>query len=195
MANRSVEMDAAARELNRIAKEARKLRKIIDKLSKQARVTLGLYVMRQEQFGEGESHEAVRNQIEGLLHSGSSGLALQKVDYLSWAVGRIGSAAATETWSKRQDGDPAPWKSDDNRKRPYVDTFNRFLIELGGVVRACNGTLCFEQNGLNDDLKVFLQAASSYLPNEFTPKEVFDAGKDGNHAANSLLKKFTSLWS
>ena len=39
IARRSVEMDSAAKELGRIAKDARKLKTKIDKLSKQARVT------------------------------------------------------------------------------------------------------------------------------------------------------------
>jgi hypothetical protein len=195
MANRSVEMDAAAKELNRVAKEARKLKSNIDKLSKQARVTLGLYALRLERFGEVESHEAVRNQIEDLLHSGSIGQAVQKVDYLSWVVGRIGSAATTETWPKRQKGNPIPWNNDYARENPYVDTFNLFMIELGEVVRACNGALRFEQNDMGDDIKAFLNAASSYLPNEFIPREVFFAVANGNHAAPSRLKKLTSLWS
>ncbi len=193
MANRSVEMDAAAKELNRVAKEAGKLKKNIDKLSKQARVTLGLYAMRLERFGEAESHEAVRNQIEDLLHSAGAGQAVQKVDALSWAVGRIGSAAATETWPKCQKSNPAPWKRNGKRKSPYVDTFNLFMIELGVAVRACNGALRLERDDMGDDLKAFLRAASLYLPNEFIPNDVLYPGANRQRAAGWRLKKLMSL--
>jgi len=192
MATRSVEMTAAAKELNRVAKEARKLKKNIDRLGAQARMTLGLYALRLDEFGEAESHEAIRNQIEALLQAGISGQAIQKVDYLSWAVGRIGSAAATETWSKGQN-DPAPWQSRDS-KSPYVDTFNRFIVELGETVRACNGAPGFEQYNLGDGLRTFLKAASSYLPNGFIPKEALYPPANGNHAAVSPRKGLMSFW-
>ncbi len=194
MATRSVEMDAAAKELNRVAKEARKLKKNIDKLSNQARMTLGLYALRLDEFGEAGPHEAVRNQIEALLQAGSLGQAIQKVDYLSWAVGRIGSAAATETWSKRQNGSPPPWRSDDRCKGPHTDTFNRFIMELGEAVRACNGVPGFEQYDINDGLRAFLKAASSYLPDGFVPKEVLNPGANGNRAAGSPRRGFMSFW-
>jgi hypothetical protein len=194
MATRSVEMDAAAKELDRVVKEAQKLKKNIDKLSEQARMALGLYALRLDQFGEADSHETVRNQIEALLQAGSSGQAVQKVDYLSWAVGRIGSAAATVTWSKQQNGSPAPRQSYESCKRPHVDTFNRFIMELGEVVRACNGAPEFEQYDIGDGLRAFLKAASSYLPNGFTPKEVLYPPANGNRAAGSPRKGFMSFW-
>jgi hypothetical protein len=188
-------MDAAAKELNRIAKEARKLKANIDKLSSQARVTLGLYVMRLEQFGEAGAHEAVRDQIEDLLQAGSAGQAVQKVSQLSWAVGRIQSAAATETWPKHQKASPAPWKRGSNRTGPYIDTFDRFMIELGETVRACNGALRINQNDINDDLSAFLRAASPYLPDGFIPWDVLDPSAKADRSPRSRLKKLTSLWS
>lgn len=194
MANRSVEMDAAAKELNRIAKEAGKLKKNIDKLSPQARMTLGLYALRLDQFGEAESDEAVRNQIEALLQAGSSGQAIPKVDYLSWAVGRIGSAAATKTWSKRQNGNPAPWQGADSSKNPHIDTFNRFIVELREAVRACNGAPGFEQYDISDGLRAFLKAASSCLPDGFIPNEVLYPAENGSHAAVSRRKGLMSFW-
>src|SRR5215469_16154105 len=178
LASRSVEMDAAAKELSRIAKEAQRLKDNIDKLSGPARVTLGLYVTRLEQFGETESYEAMRNQIEDLLQGGS-GRALEKVDYLSWAVSRIKSAAATETWPKRQKESPAPWKRGVSRSGPYIDTFERFVIELGGMVRACHGALRIDPNDANDDLSAFLKAATPYLPNEFIPWDVLEPSPKG----------------
>ena len=195
MATRSVQMEAAAKELGRVAKDARKLKKNIDKLSEQARVTLGLYVLRLEQFGEAGSQEAVRNQIEDLLHSDSVGAALQKVDSLSWAIGQIESAAATEAWPKHQKANPASWKSDANRRTPYVDIFNRFVTELGEVVRACKGTLPIEQNAMGDDLEAFLRVASAYLPNEFIPQEMFHSGAGRDRGAGWRLRKLASLWS
>ena len=68
IALRAVEMDAVSRELGRVAREARKLQKSIDGLSERARMTLGLYALRLDQFGEAEAHETVRNQIEDLLN-------------------------------------------------------------------------------------------------------------------------------
>jgi hypothetical protein len=195
LACRSIEMDAAAKELGRIAKEARKLKETVDKLSGPARVTLGLYVARLEQFGETESPEAMRNQIEDLLQGGGTGQALQKVDYLSWAVGRILSAAATETWPKRQKESPAPWKRGVSRNGPHIDTFDRFVIELGGTVRACNGALRIEQDNPNDDLTIFLRAASAYLPEGFIPWDVLEPRPDGKSTSNSPLKKLMSFWS
>ena len=102
MATRSVEMDSAANELGRIAKDARKLKAKIDRLSKQARVTLGLHALRLDRYGEAESHETVRDQIEDILCSGNLDQAVQKVGYLAWAVGRLGSAAGAETWPRPQ---------------------------------------------------------------------------------------------
>jgi hypothetical protein len=195
LATRSVEMDAAAKELGRIAKEARKLKEYIDKLNGPARVTLGLYVARLEQFGETESNEAMRNQIEDLLQGGGAGQALQKVEYLSWAVGRIQSAAATETWPKSQKDSPAPWKRGVNRTGPLIDTFDRFVTELGGTVRACNGMLWIEQHNPNDDLSAFLKAASSYLPSGFIPWDVLEPTPNGKSAPGSPLKKLISFWS
>jgi len=195
LASRSIEMDAAAKELSRIAKEAQKLKDTIDKLRGPARVTLGLYVTRLEQFGETESYEAMRNQIEDLLQGGS-GQALQKVDYLSWAVDRIKSAAATETWPKRQKDTPAPWKRGVSRSGPHIDTFERFVIELGGTVRACHGALRIEPDNANDDLGAFLKAASPYLPDGFIPWDVLEPSPNGNRASSgSPLKKLVSFWS
>jgi hypothetical protein len=195
LACRSVEMDAAAKELGRIAKEARKIKENIDKLSGQARVTLGLYVTRLEQFGETESHEAMRNQIEDLLQTGGAGQALQKVDYLSWAVGRIQSAAATETWPKHHKDSAVPWKRGASRTGPHIDTFDRFVAELVGTVRTCHGALWIEQNNPNDDLTAFLQAASPYLPSGFIPWDVLEPSPNGKSPSTSPLKKLRSLWS
>jgi hypothetical protein len=195
LANRSIEMDAAAKQLNRIAKEARKLKDNIDKLSSQARVTLGLYVMRLEQFGETGSHEAVRDQIEDLLQAGSAGQAVQKVEHLSWAVGRIQSAAATETWPKRQQASPAPWKRGASRTGPHIDMFDRFMVELSGAVRACNGALRIDQDTINDDLTAFLRAASPYLPGGFVPWDALDPAAKADRSPRSRLKRLTSLWS
>jgi hypothetical protein len=195
LASRSIEMDAAAKELSRITKEARKLKDHIDKLSGPARVTLGLYVTRLEQFGETESHEAMRNQIEDLLQGGGAGQATQKVDHLSWAVGRIQSAAATETWPKLQKDTPVPWKRGAGRTGPHIDTFDRFVTELGGTVRACNGVLRIDRDNPDDDLAAFLKAASSYLPGGFIPWDVLEPSPNGKSAPNSPLKKLMSFWS
>ncbi|MGA7325871.1 MAG: hypothetical protein WBX25_15635 [Rhodomicrobium sp.] len=195
MASRSVGMNEVANELDRVAKAARKLKKNVDALSKQARLTLGLYALRLEQFGEANSPETSRNQIEDLLNRESIELAVQKVDHLSAVVGRIGSASATETWPKRQKGNPASRRKDNNRTTPYVETFNRFVLELGDVVRACNGALRLEQDNIGDDVKAFFEAASPYLPNEFIPTDVFHAAQDRGRAKGPRLKMLTSLWS
>src|SRR5262249_11658124 len=177
-------------------KEGRKVKENIDKLSDQARVTLGLYVLRLEQFGETESHEAMRNQIEDLLQGGGAGQAVQKVDYLSWAVARIQSAAATETWPKQQKDSPEPWKRGVSRTGPHIDTFGRFVAELVGTVRACNGMLRIEQHNPNDDLTAFLKAATSYLPTGFIPWDVLEPSPNGKSApSSSPLKKLMSFWS
>jgi hypothetical protein len=195
LASRSAEMDGAAKELGRVAKEARKLKETIDRLSGPARVTLGLYVSRLEQFGETESHEAMRNQIEDLLQAGGAGQAVQKVDYLSWAVGRIQSAAATETWPKNQKDAPAPWKRGVSRSGPHIDTFDRFVAELTATVRACNGMLRIDPNSVNDDLTAFLKAATPYLPGGFIPWDVLEPAPNGKSASGSPLKKLMSFWS
>ncbi|HZV21498.1 MAG TPA: hypothetical protein VE986_08135, partial [Hyphomicrobiales bacterium] len=173
LATRSVEMDAVAKELDRIARGARKLKSDIDKLGDNARLTLGLYALRLERFGEVGSHESVRNQIEDLLQSGSANHSLQKVEALSRIIDRIASAAATETWPKPKTGFLPPWKTENGRSTPYIDTFNRFVTELGEAVRTCKGAVRFEHNAISDDLRAFLKAASPYLPNSFTPQEVF----------------------
>jgi hypothetical protein len=155
-------------------------------------VSFGLYTLRLEQFDKADSHETVRDQIEQLLHSGGFDQAVHRVDHLSWEVGRMESAAATETWPKRQKGSRAPWKSDN--KTPQIDTFNRFVIELGKAVRACHGPIRFEPHNINDDLTAFLKAAAPYLPNKFIPEEVFGAGGRDKRSLASRLKKLTALW-
>jgi len=190
IARRSVEMDSAAKELGRIAKDARKLKTKIEKLSKQARVTLGLHALRLDRYGEAESPEAVRDQIEDILRSGCLDQAIQKVDYLSWAVGRLGSAAAAETWPRLQKGSPSRWKMADDRMAPYRDTFDRFVIELGKAVEVCNGPGRFDPNGTNSYLISFLEAALPYLPKGFVPRELFESHKNGERSASPRPKKF-----
>jgi hypothetical protein len=194
IAGRSIQMDAATKELGRVANDARKLKNKIDKLSKQARGTFGLYALRLEQFDEADSHEAVRNQIEDILHSGSFDRAVQKVEYLSWTVGRIASAAATETWPKRPNSSMAASKRGKGTKAPYVDTFNRFVIELDQVVRACNSPLRFEPNDMTDGLTAFLEAASAHLPNGFIPEDVFYTGQNSKRTVGSRLKRLMPFW-
>src|SRR5579862_7655372 len=50
LASRSVEMDTVAKELDRVAKGARRLKGDFDKLSDKGRFTLGLYATRLERF-------------------------------------------------------------------------------------------------------------------------------------------------
>jgi hypothetical protein len=195
IALRAVEMDAVSRELGRVAREARKLQKSIDGLSERARMTLGLYALRLDQFGEAEAHETVRNQIEDLLNGGSLEQASPKVDYLSWTAGRLGSAAATETWPKPQNGNPALWGSgNSNRSTPHLDTFNGFVIELGNMVRACNSPLSFQPDAISDGLRTFLEAAKPYLPDGFIPDEAFDTGEETKRTGSSPLNRLTSFW-
>src|SRR5271165_2505208 len=143
IATRSVEMDSAAQELGQIAKDARKLKAKIDKLSEPARLTLGLHALRLDQYGEAEAHETVRDQIEDILCSGNLDQAVQKAGYLAWAVGRLGSAAGAETWSSVQRDGPARWKNADSRMTPHLDTFDHFVIELVKAIEACNGSVRF----------------------------------------------------
>ena len=130
IAARSVEMDTVAKELDRVTKAARRLKEDIDKLSPQARATLGLYALRLDQFSEADPQEAVRNQIEDLVNAGGYGHAGPKVAQLSWAAGRIEAAAATETWPRPKSRQP---RSLEKRQRPE-DTLHRHLQSL------CDGT-------------------------------------------------------
>ncbi len=68
-----MEWNTAAKELDRVAKAARRLKEDIDKLYPQARATLGLYALRLDQFSEADPEEAVRNQVEGLRQRGGDG--------------------------------------------------------------------------------------------------------------------------
>jgi hypothetical protein len=191
LARRSVAMNAAAKELDRVAKDARGLKRDIDKLSRQARATFGLYALRLERFNEADLPETARNQIEELLQSGGFDQAVPKIDHLSWVVGRIASAAATETWAKRKKGGLVPWINDN--KTPYIDTFNRFVVELGTAVRTCHCPMRFDPDDINDALTAFLEAATPYLPNEFIPEEVFDAGRHDKRSLSSRLKRLTTF--
>jgi hypothetical protein len=195
MASRSVEMDAVAKELGQVVKDARKLKEDIDKLSPQARMTLGLYALRLDKFSELDPHEAARNQIEDLVNLGGSGQAGPKVGQLSWAAGRIESAAATETWPKPKSGGLAPWKIGGNPNTPFIETFDRFVIELSKAVQACNSPLQFDPNNISSDLTAFLEAAAAHLPSGFVPDEVFHPEENGKAAGDSRMKKLTAFWS
>ena len=130
IAVRSVEMDTAAKELDRVAKSARKLKEDIDKLSPQARATLGLYALRLDQFSEADQHEAVRNQIEDLVNAGGYGQS-----------GPEGGSTELGRWQDRSGGrhrDVAEAESRqprplEKRQRPE-DTLHRHLQSL------CDGT-------------------------------------------------------
>ena len=195
IAARSVEMDTAAKELDRVAKAARKLKEDIDKLSPQARATLGLYALRLDQFSEADEQEAVRNQIEDLVNAGGYGQAGPKVAQLSWAAGRIEAAAATETWPRPKAGNLAPWKNGSDPKIPYIDTFNRFVMELAWAVHACHSPLRYDPNDLSNELLAFLEAATPLLPNGFIPPEVFQKEEPVKAPADSRLKKLSLFWS
>jgi hypothetical protein len=190
IATRSVEMDLAAKELGRIAKDARKLKTKLDQLSKQGQVTLGLHALRLDRYGEADSHAAVRDQIEEILCSGELDQAVKKVGYLAWAVGRLGSAAGAETWPRPRNGAPARWKKADYRAAPYLDTFDHFVIELGKAIEACNGAVRFSPHETNTHLIDFLEAAMPYLPDGFVPKEVFESHSNGERAENLRPKMF-----
>jgi hypothetical protein len=192
MAIRSVEMDKAAKELAGVAKDALKLKSRIDKLGGLARTTLGLYALRLDNYGEADSHETAREQIEELLRSGFMDQALQKVEYLSWAVGRIEAAATTETWPQADKGEKTPWKS---IPTPLVHTFNRFVIELGEVVRGCNSPLVFDPAEITLSLVAFLKAATPFLPTEFVPKEVYEAGEPKEPVVSASPLKKLMFWS
>lgn len=194
MASRSVEMDAVAKELGQIAKDARKLKDDLDKLSPQARMTLGLYALRLDKFGELDPAEAVRNQIEDLVNAGGTEQAGPKVGQLSWVAGRIELAAVTETWPKPKSGGLAPWKNGAGRNTPRIDTFNRFVAELGKAVQACSSPLQFEPETMSSGLVAFLEAAVPLLPEGFIPDEVFQPEEPAKGAGDSRLKKL-AFWS
>ncbi|MGO9483438.1 MAG: hypothetical protein ACLPX9_02475 [Rhodomicrobium sp.] len=196
IAARSAEMDAVADELGRVARDARKLKQTIEKLTPQARTAFGLYALRLEKFSEADSHESVRNQIEDLVNSGASGQAGPKVAQLIWAAGRIESAAATETWPRQRKGMPPLWKtgSGPGRETPHAATFSHFVIELGKAIQACNSPLQFEPDNIDGGLTAFLEAAAPHLPNEFIPKEVLSPDQGGKAAGDSRLKKLTAFW-
>ena len=195
IAVRSVEMDTAAKELDRVAKSARKLKEDIDKLSPQARATLGLYALRLDQFSEADPQEAVRNQIEDLVNVGGYGQAGPKIAQLSWAAGRIEAAAATETWPRQKGGNLAPWKNGGDPKLPHIDTFNRFVMELAWAAHACHSPLRFEPDNMSGELIAFLEAAVPLLPNGFIPPEVFQKEEPAKAPSNSRLKKLSAFWS
>lgn len=191
IASRSVAMNEAAKELANLARDAIKLKAKVEKLSPQARAALGLYALRLDRYGEIDSHEALRDQIEDILKAGGVDQAFQKVDYLSWSAGRLGLAATTETWPR----------SEGARKRggdgvtPHVDTFNRFVNELGEILQACGSPLRFDPANVDENLGAFLEAASPFLPNGFVPDSVFGAGEEEKQVSRSPLRKLKSLWS
>ena len=195
MASRSVEMDTVAKELGQIAKDARKLKESIDKLSPQARLTLGVYALRLDQSSEADQPETVRNQIEDLVNQGGASQAGPKVAQLSWVAGRIESAAATETWPRPKNGALAAWKNGGSRNTPYIETFNRFVAELSQIAQSCNSPLHFDPNNMNSYLVSFLEAAATQLPAGFIPDEVFNPEPADKAASNSRLKKLTAFWS
>jgi hypothetical protein len=194
MASRSIEMDGASKELAQVAKDARKLKESIDKLSPQARMTLGLYALRLDQFAEAEAPEAVRNEIEDLVNHGAVSQTGAKVGQLSWAAGRIEAAAQTETWPKPKNGSLTPWKNN-VRFAPRADTFNMFVIEVGKAAQACNSPLQFDPDNINSDLIAFLEAAQPLLPPGFIPDEVFNPEPAASKPAPSSGLKKLAFWS
>jgi hypothetical protein len=194
IACRTVAMNEAARELANVARDAIKLKARIEKLSPQARAALGLYALRLDRYGETESHEALRDQVEELLQAGGVSQAVQKVDYLSWSAGRIGSAATTEAWP-RSEGKKAARKRGGDGAAPHAETFNRFVIELGETLQACKSPFRFDPADVSEDLAAFLEAASPFLPDGFVPESVFGTGQDDKQASRSPLRKLRSLWS
>ncbi len=193
IASRSVEMDSAARELVAVARDALKLKNRIGKLSPQARTTLGLYALRLDSYGETETHEALREQIEELLQNGGLDQARQKADYLSWFAGRVGSAAATKTWP-RGEGKEAARKKAGERETPHAETFERFVIDLSEVVRACNSPVRFDPANVGESLTAFLEVASPFLPEGFIPEGVFGVEQAEKRVSRSPLRKLKFLW-
>jgi hypothetical protein len=192
MASRSVEMDETAKELGAVVRDALKLKNRIDKLGPQARTALGLYALRLDRYGETESHEAVREQIEELLQHGGLEQAQQKAEYLSWSAGRVASAATTETWPTGEGKEAARKRG--NRARPHADTFNHFVAELSDLVRGCNSPVRFDPGEPGGSLAAFLEAALPFLPGGFVPAEVFGAQAE-KPASRSPLSKLKLLWS
>jgi hypothetical protein len=194
IASRSVEMNEAAKELARVARDAAKLKSRIDALSPRARATLGLYALRLDQYGEAESHEAMREQIEELLQARGVDQALQKVDYLSWSAGRMGSAATTETWPKSGEGRGITRNRGDEGSAPHAETFHRFVIELGAALQACNSPVRFDPGERGASLAAFLEAASPFLPDGFIPEGAFGEERAEKQASRSPLSRLRSLW-
>ena len=128
MASRSVEMDAVAKELGQIGKDARKLKDDLDKLSPQARMTLGLYALRLDKFGELDPAEAVRNQIEDLVNAGGTEQAGPKVGQLSWVAGRIEIGRGDGDLAKTEKRGPGVLEK---RRRPERPT-DRYLQSFCG---------------------------------------------------------------
>jgi hypothetical protein len=196
MASRAIEMDGVGKELAQVAKDARKLKESLDKLSPQARMALGLYGQRLDQFPETEPHEAVRNQIEDLVNVGAAAQAGAKVAQLSWAAGRIEAAANTETWAKPKNGALASWKSSGGgRFAPRAETFELFVTEVGRAAHACNSPLQFDPANITGDLIAFLEAAQPHLPAGFIPDEVFNPEPAAAKPAPSSGLKKLAFWS
>ena len=195
MASRAIEMDNVGKELAQVAKDARKLKEDLDKLSPQARMALGLYALRLDQFAEADASEAVRNQIEDLVNQGASGQAGPKVGQLSWAAGRIEAAASTETWAKPKNGALSSWKNSSSRYSPRVETFELFVIEVGRAAQSCNSPLQFDPGNINGDLIAFLEAARPHLPAGFIPDEVFNPEPAASKPAPSSGLKKLAFWS
>jgi hypothetical protein len=193
IASRSVAMNEAAKELAIVARDAIKLKARIEKLSPQARAALGLYALRLDRYGETESHEALRDQIEEILHAGGVDQAFQKVEYLSWSAGRIGSAATTETWLP-SDGKNAARKRGGDSATPHVETFHHFVNELGDILQACGSPLRFDPANVDENLAAFLEAASPFLPDGFVPESVFGREPAERQGGRSPLRKLRSLW-
>jgi hypothetical protein len=194
IASRSVEMDEAAKELANVVRDALKLKGRIDKLSPQARTTLGLYALRLDRYGETDTHEAVREQIEELLQHGGLEQAQQKAEYLGWSAGRVASAATTETWPRGGDKEAARKRGKD-RPRPHADTFNHFVGELSELVRACHSPVRFDPDEAGGSLAAFLEASLPFLPGGFVPQEVFGAGEAEKPVSRSPLSKLKLFWS
>jgi hypothetical protein len=188
IASRTVAMNEAAKELGRLAKDALKLKAKIDRLSPQARSALGLYALRLDRYGEADSYETMRDQIEELLQAGGVEQAVQKVDYLSWSIGRMETAATTETWPQSESKDAAGGPT------PHLDTFKCFVIELGEMLQTCKSPLRYDPDHPDEFLAAFLEAASPFLPQGFVPEGVF-GGQDDKKERRSPLRKLRSLWS
>jgi hypothetical protein len=180
--------EKAALEIAKVEKAANALKASFANLSDGARDQLGIYALRDEEFGIAATDAELRFQIADLFQLGEICHGRLKVEFFEKVVEDIQRCAATREWPSRgQGGARSKWF--DLPGNPNIKAFDLFVIYLEQLIQRCGGHTTLDKNAGTGSLVDCLKCAKPYLPSGLVPDTLFRADDKGKLKGMSRLQR------